>query len=238
MVPGRRGLGCGQCREVPGAAAADLAAAAPGNVTATSTGPRTIMVTWTETSSGVTAYNVDNGCPVSPSYTCGGTDASVSQTIGSAASAEFSVTPGAYDCFRVQTVGNPVHVGVDPVYASVLYADTAACDSRDPRMDRHRSQPFAWRPVVIKAIGRIYISPAVPEGPEGDPACEAVIAHPAVSAAFPAPTLPCWSLVGRIRSGPPFEIGNSTLVITTSGCAYNSASMTASRATRGAGRYS
>jgi len=32
--------------------------------------------------------------------------------------------------------------------------------------------------------------------------------------------LPCWSLVARIGSGPPFEVGTSILVLATTGRLY------------------
>jgi hypothetical protein len=34
-------------------------------------------------------------------------------------------------------------------------------------------------------------------------------------AAFPAPDLPCWSLIARIGNGRPFEVGTSTLITAT-----------------------
>jgi len=73
----------------------------------------------------------------------------------------------------------------------------------------------------ITAAGEIYVS-AVPasEGPGGNPACTPATTYPAQSAQFPAPDLPCWSLIGRIGSGAPFEVGGSTQLTATSGELY------------------
>ncbi len=204
----------------PPALAAGPVPETPGDVAATVTGPRTITVTWAEPSRDVTGYNVDNGCPVSPSYTCGGTDASVAKTTGSTRSAEFSVTPGAYDCFHVQAF-NKYGASGWSTYTANSCAETpplTVTGTREWTDTGVNLSPGAR--LFIKAIGQIYINPAAPEGPEGDPACEPIVMYPVVSAAFPAPTLPCWSLVGRIGNGPPFEIGSSTLVIATSGRLY------------------
>jgi hypothetical protein len=40
------------------------------------------------------------------------------------------------------------------------------------------------------------------------------------SSQFPAPQLPCWSLIARIGNGQPFEVGTSILVTATSGRLY------------------
>ncbi len=38
--------------------------------------------------------------------------------------------------------------------------------------------------------------------------------------AVPGPQLPCWSLIARIGTGQPFEVGTSILVTATSGRLY------------------
>jgi hypothetical protein len=40
------------------------------------------------------------------------------------------------------------------------------------------------------------------------------------SSRFPAPELPCWSLIGRIGHGRPFEVGTSILITATTGRLY------------------
>ena len=58
--------------------------------------------------------------------------------------------------------------------------------------------------VTITASGTIYIAGSDPgKTPAGDPNCTA-------SADFVAPGLPCWSLIGRIGNGAPFEVGTAT----------------------------
>jgi hypothetical protein len=61
----------------------------------------------------------------------------------------------------------------------------------------------------------VYVDPAYPQGPAGDPSCTPSVNYTAASSTFPAPHLPCWSLVARIGNGPVFEIGTSTLTTTT-----------------------
>ena len=47
------------------------------------------------------------------------------------------------------------------------------------------------------------------EGPAGNPSCTPTTNYASASQTFPAPDLPCWPLVARIGSGPPFEVGTS-----------------------------
>jgi WD40 repeat protein len=189
----------------------------PSSVRATATGQRTITVTWAESSSDVTGYNVDNGCPVSPAGTCGGSDTSLARTTGRTTSAEFAVTPGAYDCFRVQAFNKS---GASN-WSGYGCAETPWLTVTGTRewTDTGVNLPPDAR-LYMKAIGLIYIDSATPESPEGNPACEPAITYPAVSPDFLAPTLPCWSLVARIGNGPPLEVGSSTLIITTPGRLY------------------
>lgn len=73
----------------------------PGDVTAIADGQDQITVTWTQGSPAVaTGFHVDNGCPPG---SCGGTDATLTST-GTKTPASFAVTPGTYQCFRVQAV--------------------------------------------------------------------------------------------------------------------------------------
>jgi hypothetical protein len=43
---------------------------------------------------------------------------------------------------------------------------------------------------------------------------------PAAAQDYPAPDLPCFSLIARIGTGTPFEVGTSALVTTGSGVLY------------------
>jgi hypothetical protein len=72
----------------------------------------------------------------------------------------------------------------------------------------------------ITASGEIYVSPSSAAGPAGDPWCTPAVNHPADSAQFPAPGLPCWSLIARIGSGAPFEVGTATRITAVSGELY------------------
>jgi hypothetical protein len=56
--------------------------------------------------------------------------------------------------------------------------------------------------------------------PGGDPACRPATGYAASSSRFPAPPLPRWSLIARIGTGPPFELGTSILVAAISGRLY------------------
>jgi hypothetical protein len=44
--------------------------------------------------------------------------------------------------------------------------------------------------------------------------------YAARSSRFPAPRLPCWSLIARFGNGAPFEVGNSIVVTAASGRLY------------------
>ena len=70
------------------------------------------------------------------------------------------------------------------------------------------------------ATGKVYIDPTYPQGPAGNPSCTPAADYAPASSTFPAPDLPCWSLIARIGNGPPFEVGTSTLVTATSGRLY------------------
>ena len=74
--------------------------------------------------------------------------------------------------------------------------------------------------VSITASGEILTGPANGEGPAGDPACTPATNFPAQSAQFPAPSLPCWSLIARVGSGAPVEVGTATQITAASGTLY------------------
>ena len=72
----------------------------------------------------------------------------------------------------------------------------------------------------ITASGQILIGPANSERPAGDPSCTPATTFPTQSAQFPAPGLPCWSLIARVGSGAPLEVGAATQITATSGGLY------------------
>ena len=58
----------------------------------------------------------------------------------------------------------------------------------------------------VTATGAVVInSRSTASSPDGEPAC----ADAELPGGFPAPTLPCWSLIGRLGQGEPFLIGSS-----------------------------
>lgn len=75
----------------------------------------------------------------------------------------------------------------------------------------------AGQRVSITASGQILVGPANGQSPAGDPSCTPAQNFPTQSAQFPAPGLPCWSLIARIGSGAPVEVGTATQITATSG---------------------
>jgi hypothetical protein len=74
--------------------------------------------------------------------------------------------------------------------------------------------------VSISASGEILVGPANGESPAGDPTCTPATNFPTQSAQFPAPSLPCWSLIARVGSGAPIEVGTATQITAASGTLY------------------
>lgn len=72
----------------------------------------------------------------------------------------------------------------------------------------------------ITASGEIHVSPSSAVGPAGNPRCTPAVNDRADSAQFPGPGLPCWSLIARIGSGAPFEVGTATRITAASGELY------------------
>jgi hypothetical protein len=62
--------------------------------------------------------------------------------------------------------------------------------------------------ITVDASGLIHFGPPPINriGPKGRP--RAACAKQGVTRAFPAPALDCWSLIGRIGTEPPFEVGS------------------------------
>jgi Cutinase len=179
----------------------------PGSVTAVAEGQYKIQVTWSEASTDVTGFNIDNGCPV------GSCDpgATLTQTTGPVDSATFSVTPGTYQCFRVQAINN---AGTSPWSGYGCTGTPGLVVSGTQEWTNTKVTVPAGDNLGITAGGQITVSPTETVGPAGDPSCTPTQNYP--GGAFPAPSLPCYSLIARIGNGTPFEVGTSALVTATS----------------------
>jgi eukaryotic-like serine/threonine-protein kinase len=183
----------------------------PGSITAVATGQYSIQVTWADASADVTGFHIDNGCPVG---SCS-PGATLAQTTGPVDSATFAVTPGTYQCFRVQAFNS----------AGASSWSSYGCIST-PGLSVPATQEWTNTGVTvaagdalgITASGQVYISSTDSEGPAGDSSCTPAEEYP--GDVFPAPDLPCWSLIARIGNGPPFEVGTSVLVTADSGILY------------------
>jgi hypothetical protein len=128
-----------------------------------------------------------------------------------------TVTPGTYQCFRVQAFNS----------AGVSGWSGYACGSTPGFIVPGTRKWTPTRVIVnageqlgMTAAGQVYVDPAYPQGPAGDPSCTPATNYASVSQTFPAPDLPCWSLVARIGNGPPFEVGTSVLTAATGGRLY------------------
>jgi AAA ATPase domain len=184
----------------------------PSSVTAVAICQYMIRVTWADASADVTGFNVDNGCPVG---SCSpGSQATLAQTIGPVDSATFSVTPGTYQCFEVQAFSS----AGKSAWSDYACTSTPGLSVPATREWTDTGVPVPAGDLGITAGGQISISLAGSEGPKGDSSCTP--AQNYRGEAFPAPYLPCWSLIARIGSGPPFEVGTSTLITVGSGILY------------------
>jgi hypothetical protein len=74
--------------------------------------------------------------------------------------------------------------------------------------------------IGIKASGLIKVGTDQHWGPAGDQSCIPNHDYPAANPAFPAPKLPCWSLIARIGNGRPFAVGAAKLLPVSSGRLY------------------
>jgi serine/threonine-protein kinase len=170
----------------------------PGSVTAVATGQYAIQVSWSDASAGITGFNVDNGCPV------GSCDpgATLVQTTGPVDSATFTVTPGTYQCFRVQAVSS----AGDSSWSG--YGCTSTPGFSVPATTQWTNTGVtvtAGYELGITASGTVTIGSSA-FGPDGDAACTP-------KPTFPLGTdAPCYSLIARIGNGAPFPVGTSALV--------------------------
>jgi len=182
------------------------AATAPGrpvSITATAAGQYSIKVSWADSSAGITGFHIDNGCPVG---SCS-PGAALAKTTGAVTSATFGVTPGTYQCFRVQAYNN---AGTSPWSAYGCTSTPSLVVAGSQEWTSTNVTVAAGDSLGITATGQVYIDPQYPVGPGGDRSCIPSRDHP--GGAFPGLDLPCWSLIARIGNGTPFEVGTSTLV--------------------------
>jgi len=196
-----------------GSPAAVTSPAAPAGVTATALNPHTIQITWTDNMTGVAGFDISNGCG-----TDGCSGGALNVRTGPVTSADITTTPGAYQCFYVTALNN----------AGASTSPHPGCTST-PGINIPTTQEWtdtgvtvpAGADLGISATGDAYLSGAgSSEGPTGDPSCTPAADYAAHSSQFPAPHLPCWSLIARIGNGRPFEVGTSILVTATAGKLY------------------
>jgi len=180
---------------------------------ATALNQRTIRVSWTDTAAGITGFTISNGCG-----TGGCNGGAINVRTGPVTAADITTTPGAYQCFYVQAVSS----------AGTSAPAGPGCIST-PEMNIASNQEWAdtgvtARPgaaVGISATGVVYVAAAgSTHAPGGDSSCTPAADYPARSSLFPAPRLPCWSLIARFGNGPPFEVGTSIVVTAASGRLY------------------
>jgi len=187
--------------------------AAPSGVVATPNGQYAITVTWADNATNATGFRIDNGCPAG---SCS-PGATLATTTGPTTTTSFSVTPGSYQCFRVQAFNSDGSSGWSSygctqtpgfvVSATRAWADTGVTVQAGIRLK-------------ITATGTVNVTAANAEAPAGTQSCIPTSAYPGISPPFIAPALPCWSLVARIGNGAPFEVGSAATITTTSGRLY------------------
>jgi eukaryotic-like serine/threonine-protein kinase len=194
-------------------AVAVAAPAAPTNVTATALDQHTVRVTWSDPMTGVTGFDVGNGCGADG---CSG--GAINVRTGLVTAADVTTTPGAYQCFYVTALNK----------GKATTSPHPGCTST-PGLDVPVTQEWtdtgvtvtAGAALGISATGDVYLSGAgSSQGPGGNSSCTPAADYASHSSQFPAPQLPCWSLIARIGTGRPFEVGTSILVNATAGKLY------------------
>jgi hypothetical protein len=186
----------------------------PSNVMASPLSKYKIRVSWTNNLKNATGFHLDNGCPAGA---CGGHGATLAKTAARVTSTIFRVTPGAYECFRVQAFSKSTTTGWS----------SYGCTST-PSLNMYATQ--AWRRtdvilhsgdrLVIKASGQLSVGSSRQVYASGKPSCTPAVNHASTAADYPAPHLPCLSLIARIGNHHPVEVGNSVSLITPRGRLY------------------
>lgn len=185
----------------------------PDGVTAAASGSYTIRVSWSEPLRKVTGFRIDNGCPAGA---CGGGGASLHRGTGRVTSTVFTVTPGTSQCFRVQAISGS-RASDWSRYACTSTPGLVLTGGQgwlDTGVTLHADDL-----VGIAAGGQLTVPGGATQTPAGDAACSPATADPP-GTSYPAPDLPCWSLVGRIGAGPVFEAGDAALLTAAAGRLY------------------
>jgi len=189
------------------------APAAPAHVVATALGPYTIRVSWAEKTAAITGFNIGNGCG-----TDGCSGGALNIRTGPVTAANVTTTPGAYQCFYVQAVNSS---------GTSAWAGPGCIST--PGINIPVNKKWTYTGVMVRsgatigisATGDVYLAAAgSSQAASGSPSCTPAADYAADSSQFPAPELPCWSLIARIGNGRPFEVGNSILVTATTGRLY------------------
>ena len=177
----------------------------PSDVTATPTGPSAIRVSWTAPLDRVAGFRIAGGCA---DGACPAGAPSLTERTGRATWAVFAVTPGTSECFRVRSADG----------SRVSRWSAAACTTT-PGLVIPAASAGQWTGTGVSAAtgdkfgiaaaGQLTVSGGPAVNPAGDTACKPSTAYP--GEAFPAPDLPCWSLIGRYGAGRVFEVGTGTL---------------------------
>jgi serine/threonine protein kinase len=197
----------------PGSSPFGRAPRAPTDVAATAVDQHTIRVTWADSADDFTGFNVSNGCG-----TDGCSGGAINVRTGNVTATEITTSPGAYQCFYVQAFNN----------SGTSTPAAPGCTST-PGINIPSNQEWTDTGVTVRsgavlgisAAGDVYLSAAgSSQAPGGDSSCKPATSYAAHSSQFPAPQLPCWSLIARIGNGQPFEVGTSILVTATTGQLY------------------
>ena len=186
---------------------------APTDVAATAVNEHTIRVTWADSASDITGFNVSNGCG-----TDGCSGGAINVRTGRVTATEVTTSPGAYQCFYVQAFNS------SGTSTSAVPGCTSTPGINMPSNQEWTDTGVSVRSgatIGISATGAAYLAAAgSSQAPGGDPSCKPATSYAAHNAQFPAPQLPCWSVIARIGNGQPFEVGSSILVTATTGRLY------------------
>jgi serine/threonine protein kinase len=187
--------------------------AAPSQVVATALSPYTIRVSWAEKAADVSGFNIGNGCG-----TDGCDGGALNVRTGPVTAASVTTTPGAFQCFYVQAFnGSGTSAWAGPGCISTPGINISV----SKKWTSTGVTVHSGAALGISAAGDAYVAAAgSSQAPGGNPSCTPAADYAAASSAFPAPELPCWSLIARIGNGRPFEVGTSILVTATSGRLY------------------
>ena len=178
------------------------------SVTATANGSYQITVQWTDPAPGITGFYIDNGCPAGA---CGQADVEEYKTLGLVYATTFAATPGDYECYHV--LANST-AGQSPYSSWACLTTPGLTLSGSTEWLDTGVALAAGDGVGVRASGTVYIvASGNPIGPDGVE-CTVDTNRADLQA-------PCYSLIGRIGTGAPFEIGSAAqLAAATAGELY------------------